>query len=141
MGKGKLRKFAENETFACLVQPTTEEVLGKDHPLKGNWRAQVFHNDHPIVLELGCGKGEYTIALAERFPDKNYIGIDIKGARLWKGAKYATQHALGNVAFVRTRIEFIESLFGPDEISEIWITIPASWKATGACWHLKASST
>ena len=122
MGKGKLKKFAENESFTCLVQPTTEEVLHKDHPLKGHWKEAMFHNDNPIVLELGCGKGEYTVALAERFPDKNYIGIDIKGARLWKGAKYATQHEMGNVAFVRTRIEFIESLFGPDEIAEIWIT-------------------
>ena len=122
MGKGKLKKFRENETFACLVQPTTEEVLNRDHPLKGNWHRDMFHNDHPIVLELGCGKGEYTVALGERFPEKNYIGIDIKGARLWKGAKYATEHSMGNVAFLRTRVEFIESLFGPDEISEIWIT-------------------
>ena len=122
MGKGKLKKFRENETFSCLVQPTTEELLGRDHPLKGHWKQEMFHNDHPIVLELGCGKGEYTIALAERFPEKNYIGIDIKGARLWKGAKYATQQALPNVAFIRTRVELIESLFGPEEIDEIWIT-------------------
>ena len=122
MGKGKLKKFQENETFACLVQPATEEVLHRDHPLKGRWRSDMFHNDHLIVLELGCGKGEYTVALGERFPEKNYIGIDIKGARLWKGAKYATQHQMGNVAFVRTRVEFIESLFGPGEIDEIWIT-------------------
>lgn len=122
MGKGKLKKFRENESFSCLVQPTTEEVLRHDHPLKGNWHRDMFHNDHPIVLELGCGKGEYTVALGERFPEKNYIGIDIKGARLWKGAKYATEHAMPNVAFLRTRIEFIESLFAPGEISEIWIT-------------------
>ena len=122
MGKGKLKKFHENESFSCLVQPTTEEVLRRDHPLKGNWHRDMFHNDHPIVLELGCGKGEYTVALGERFPEKNYIGIDIKGARLWKGAKYATEHAMPNVAFLRTRIEFIESLFAPGEISEIWIT-------------------
>jgi len=122
MGKGKLKKFRENETFSCLVQPSTEEVLHRDHPLKGNWHRDMFHNDHPIVLELGCGKGEYTVALSERFPEKNYIGIDIKGARLWKGAKYATENTLGNVAFLRTRIEFIESLFAAEEISEIWIT-------------------
>ena len=122
MGKGKLKKFRENETFTCLVQPTTEEVLRKDHPLKGNWNRDMFRNGNPIVLELGCGKGEYTVALAERFPGKNYIGIDIKGARLWKGAKYATENRLGNVAFLRTRVEFIESLFAPGEISEIWIT-------------------
>lgn len=122
MGKDKLRKFKENETFSCLVQPQTSEVLGCDHPLKGRWGSVFFHNDRPIVLELGCGKGDYTIDLAERNPSFNYIGIDIKGARLWKGAKYATGHGLGNVGFVRTRIEFIESLFAPGEVSEIWIT-------------------
>lgn len=120
--KNKIGKFRENETFTCLVQPTTEEVFRVDHPLKGNWSKEFFHNDNPIVLELGCGKGEYTIALSEMFPDKNYIGVDIKGARLWKGAKYATEHSLPNVGFLRTRIEFITSLFGPDEVSEIWIT-------------------
>lgn len=137
MGKGKLRKFRENETFSCLVQPATEEVLGKDHPLKGRWHADMFRNDHPIVLELGCGKGEYTVALAERFPDKNHIGIDIKGARLWKGAKYATQQHLDNVAFVRTRIEFIDALFAPSEISEIWITFadPQERKARKRLTH------
>lgn len=122
MGKDKLRKFRENETFSCLIQPSTEEVLNIDHPLKGKWAAEVFGNDRPIVLELGCGKGEYTIDLALRNPGCNYIGVDIKGARLWKGAKYATENKLGNVAFLRTRIEFICSLFGEGEVSEIWIT-------------------
>jgi len=122
MGKDKLRKFAENETFACLVQPKTTEVFGVDHPLKGRWAADFFHNDKPIVVELGCGKGEYTIDLAMRDPSRNYIGVDIKGARLWKGAKFATEHKLENVGFLRTRIEFITSLFGPGEISQIWIT-------------------
>ena len=137
MGKGKLQKFAENETFACLIQPSLQEVLDKesagsdaapacpslmDHPLKGNWGRDFFHNDHPIVLELGCGKGDYTIALALRHPEINYIGIDIKGARMWKGAKTATQMGLQNVGFLRTRIEFIGSLFGPEEVSEIWLT-------------------
>ena len=137
MGKGKLHKFRENESFSCLVQPATEEVLGKDHPLKGNWGKSMFRNDNPTVLELGCGKGEYTVALAERFPEKNYIGIDIKGARLWKGAKYATQQNLGNVAFVRTRVEFIESLFAEGEISEIWITFadPQEKKARKRLTH------
>lgn len=120
-GKNKIGKFRENETFSCLIQPSTDDILKNDHPLKGKWH-EFFHNDHPIVLELGCGKGEYTIALSEKFPDKNYIGVDIKGARLWKGAKYATEHKLENVAFLRTRIEFINSMFGSDEISEIWIT-------------------
>ncbi|MBO7321043.1 MAG: tRNA (guanosine(46)-N7)-methyltransferase TrmB [Bacteroidales bacterium] len=121
-GKDKIRKFRENLTFECLIQPTTEEVLGKDHPIKGHWHEKVFKNQNPIVLELGCGKGEYTIALSERYPDKNFIGVDIKGARLWKGAKYATENALPNVAFLRTRIEFITSLFAENEVSEIWVT-------------------
>lgn len=120
--KDKLKRFRENETFSCLIQPRTEEVLRCDHPIKGNWGRDMFHNQNPIVLELGCGKGEYTISLAERFPERNFIGIDIKGARLWKGAKYATENAMPNVAFLRTRIEFIESLFAPGEVSEIWIT-------------------
>lgn len=122
MGKDKLRKFRENETFSCLIQPSTSEVLGTDHPLKGHWGEKMFGNAHPIVVELGCGKGEYTIDLALRNPSFNYIGVDIKGARLWKGAKYATGHDLRNVSFLRTRIEFIESLFAQDEVSEIWIT-------------------
>ncbi len=133
MGKGKLFKFAENETFACLIQPSLDQVLDKassdsscptliGHPLRGNWGRDFFHNDYPIVLELGCGKGDYTIALALRHPEINYIGVDIKGARMWKGAKMATQMGLKNVGFLRTRIEFIGSLFGPDEVSEIWLT-------------------
>ena len=132
MGHGKLRKFAENETFRCLLQPDASQVLAKEtgsrelklrnHAIKGRWGEEMFGNDHPIVLELGCGKGEYTIALAEKHPEINYIGVDIKGARLWKGAKYATENALPNVAFLRTRIEFIEAFFGPGEVSEIWLT-------------------
>ena len=105
-----------------MIQPATSEVLGCDHPLKGRWSKDFFQNDKPIILELGCGKGDYTIDLAERNPSCNYIGVDIKGARLWKGAKYAEEHSLPNVAFLRTRIEFIESLFAPEEVSEIWIT-------------------
>ena len=130
MGHGKLKKFAENETFRCLLQPAAEDVLVKgsrelvlnDHPIKGNWGREMFGNSNPIVLELGCGGGEYTIALAQRHPEINYIGVDIKGARLWKGAKYATENALPNVAFLRTRIEFITAFFGPSEVSEIWLT-------------------
>ena len=133
MGHGKLKKFAENETFRCLLQPDASQVLAAkepgskalrlcDHPIKGRWGAEMFGNDHPIVLELGCGKGDYTIALALRHPEINYIGVDIKGARLWKGAKFATENALPNVAFLRTRIEFIEAFFGPGEVSEIWLT-------------------
>ncbi len=133
MGHDKLRKFAENETFTCLLQPDASLVLDKsgdpseglrlnDHPIKGRWNGEMFHNDHPIVLELGCGKGEYTIDLSRRFPECNYIGVDIKGARLWSGAKTATEQALPNVTFLRTRIEFIEAFFGPGEVSSIWLT-------------------
>jgi tRNA (guanine-N(7)-)-methyltransferase len=120
--KDKLRKFRENEGFKCLYQPATEEVLGKDYHLKGKWNKEVFKNNNPITIELGCGKGEYTISLAKMFPDRNFIGIDIKGARLWKGAKQATEEKMANVAFIRTRIEFIESIFSQNEISQIWIT-------------------
>ena len=127
MGHDKLRKFAENETFSCLLQPSAQELLAdgyfhlRDHAVKGRWLER-FGNANPIVLELGCGKGEYTIALAERDPSRNYIGVDIKGARLWKGAKYATEHALPNVAFLRTRVEFITAFFAPGEVSEVWLT-------------------
>ena len=124
MGKDKIRRFAENATFRCVVQPEFEEVFGKDYKLKGKWRSDFFGNDHPIVLELGCGRGEYTVALAERFPDRNFIGVDVKGARLWRGAKTATENGMDNVAFLRTRIEFIGSCFAPDEVDEIWITFP-----------------
>ncbi len=124
MGKDKLRKFRENETFACFLQPEFDSVFSGDHPLKGHWHEEFFHNDRPIVLELGCGKGEYTVGLAERDPDRNYIGIDIKGARMWRGAKTATERGMPNVGFLRTRIEFITSLFAKGEVSEIWITFP-----------------
>jgi len=122
MGKDKLKRFAENESFRCLFQPEFEEVFRKDYKLKGKWHSEVFKNDNPIVLELGCGRGEYTVEMGRKYPDINFIGIDIKGARLWRGAKSATEESLTNVAFVRCRIEFIEWLFGPGEVSEIWIT-------------------
>ena len=165
MGHDKLRKFAENETFSCLLQPSAQELLAdgyfhlRDHAVKGHWdrffdscsRIAAVAGDGPdrdsdypaiplegaqgvmadlpeagsrtdIVLELGCGKGEYTIALAERNPERDYIGVDIKGARLWKGAKYATEHRLPNVAFLRTRVEFITAFFAPGEVSEVWLT-------------------
>ena len=124
MGKDKLRRFRENLTFECLVQPEFDEVFHRDHPLKGNWNRDFFRNDNPIVLELGCGKGEYTVALAQRDPQRNYIGIDIKGARMWRGAKTATDRRMHNVGFLRTRIEFIDALFAENEVSEIWITFP-----------------
>ncbi len=124
MGKDKIRKFNENLTFSNLVQPEFEEVFHKDHPMKGHWRSDFFHNDNPIVLELGCGRGEYTVALGGKCPQNNYIGVDIKGARIWRGAKTATQLQMPNVGFLRTRIEFIDSLFGVDEVDEIWLTFP-----------------
>lgn len=123
-GKDKWRRFAENETFRCVIQPEFEEVFRTDYKLKGKWREDFFGNNNPIVLELGCGRGEYTVALAEHFPDCNFIGIDIKGARLWRGAKTATENGMANVAFLRTRIEFIESFFALGEVNEIWITFP-----------------
>ena len=124
MGKDKLKRFAENKTFACFVEPEFEQMFRTEHPLKGNWHRDFFHNDKPIVLELGCGKGEYTVALAERNPDKNFIGVDIKGARMWRGAKTATERGMTNVGFLRARIEFITSLFAAGEVSELWITFP-----------------
>lgn len=130
MGHDKLRKFRENETFKCLLQPDIQDVMIKgeagftlkSHPVAGHWNETMFAQDRPIVLELGCGKGDYTVDLSRRKPEFNYIGVDIKGARLWKGAKYATQNALPNVAFLRTRIEFISAFFAPGEVSEIWLT-------------------
>ena len=124
MGKDKLKRFAENKTFACFVEPEFEQMFRTEHPLKGNWHRDFFHNDNPIVLELGCGKGEYTVALAERNPDKNFIGVDIKGARMGRGAKTATERGMTNVGFLRARIEFITSLFAAGEVSELWITFP-----------------
>lgn len=120
--KNKLKRFKENETFSNVIQPTRKEVT-EGFSLKGNWKAH-FKNEHPIVLELGCGKGEYTVGLAKRNPNKNFIGIDIKGARFWRGAKTALEEGLPNVAFLRTQIELVDLLFGKDEVSEIWITFP-----------------
>lgn len=124
MGKNKLARWTEFGEFNNVIQPETGEVFAKDHPVKGNWKKEIFKNENPIILELGCGKGEYTIGLATRFPDKNHIGIDIKGARMWRGAKTANEQKLPNVAFLRTRIEFISSFFTADEVDEIWITFP-----------------
>ena len=122
--KNKLKRFKENETFNNVFQPTREEVVGDQFPLKGKWSSDFFKNDNPIVLELGCGKGEYSVGLAERFPEKNFIGIDIKGARFWRGAKTAVESGMNNVAFVRTQIELINHIFAENEVSEIWITFP-----------------
>lgn len=124
MGKNKLARFAENEIFPNVFQPSFYEIQEKGFALKGNWRS-FFKNDNPITLELGCGKGEYTIKLAKMFPDRNFIGVDIKGARFWRGAKTAIQENLSNVAFVRTRIDQIPNYFTKeDNVEEIWITFP-----------------
>lgn len=120
--KNKLKRFNENETFTNVIQPSREEVLD-NFSFKGKWHS-FFKNTHPIVIELGCGKGEYTIDLAKKNPDKNFIGIDIKGARFWRGAKTALEDNLGNVAFVRTQIELVDFIFEKGEVDEIWITFP-----------------
>jgi tRNA (guanine-N7-)-methyltransferase len=122
--KNKLKRFLENETFSNLFQPSREILLADEFSLKGNWHREYFKNNRPIVLELGCGKGEYTLGLSERYPDKNFIGIDIKGARIWRGAKTASEQNRKNVAFVRMQIELIERAFAAEEVAEIWITFP-----------------
>lgn len=121
--KNKLQRFAENETFDNMFQLGYDDlVTGFEY--RGNWNSGFFKNNNDIIVELGCGKGEYTVGLASRFPNKNFIGIDIKGARIWKGLKNTEQGNLDNVAFIRTRINLIEYIFGPSEVSEIWITFP-----------------
>lgn len=122
MGKGKLQKFAEMETFRNVFQYPYSVIESVPFEMKGRWRDEYFHNQNPIVLELGCGKGEYTVGLARMFPDINFIGVDIKGARMHKGAKEAISENLANVAFLRTNIEFIDRFFGEDEVQEIWLT-------------------
>jgi len=124
VGKNKLARWAEMETFNNVIQPGEDAGFRKNHPIKGKWRSVFFHNQNPLILELGCGRGEYTIGLSERFPGNNYIGIDIKGARMWRGAKTAYEKKLPNVAFLRTRIEFINSFFDENEVDEIWLTFP-----------------
>lgn len=125
MGKNKLKKFREMETIDFVFQyPFAALQAEGGFPLKGRWREEFFHNSGPIVLELGCGKGEYTVGLARRFPGSNFIGIDIKGARMWTGACQARDEKLGNVAFVRTDIELLNYFFAPGEVDEIWITFP-----------------
>jgi tRNA (guanine-N7-)-methyltransferase len=124
VGKNKLARWNELGTFSKVFQPEIGAVAAKDHPVKGTWKGDVFKNQNPVILELGCGKGEYTIGLATRFPENNYAGIDIKGARMWRGAKTASEQNLQNAAFLRTRIEFINSFFTEDEVDEIWITFP-----------------
>lgn len=122
--KNKQKRFRENETFHNVYQPTREELVDAIYKLKGKWKTEVFKNDNPLVLELGCGKGEYTVGLAQRYPDRNFIGIDIKGARFWRGAKTAIEEDIPNAAFIRTQIELIDHIFAENEVDEIWITFP-----------------
>lgn len=124
MGKNKLARWTELGSYSNVIQPTIADVSGKDHPIKGKWNKEMFRNENPIILELGCGKGEYTVGLATRFPGNNYIGLDIKGARMWRGAKTSNEQKLNNAAFLRTRIEFINSFFTTNEVDEIWVTFP-----------------
>ena len=122
--KNKLRKFQENSTFKNVIQPSIKEIIRKNHILKGKWRKNVFKNSNPIYLELGCGKGEYSTFLAKKNPDKNFIGIDIKGARFWYGAKLSQAKCLENIYFLRTKIEHLQNFFEDSEVDEIWITFP-----------------
>jgi len=123
VAKKKLIHFQENLTFPHLFQPGYKEVQSGFH-LRSQWNHAFFKNQNPVVIELGCGKGEYTVGLAAKYPKKNLIGIDFKGSRLWRGCKTVSEQGLKNVAFVRTRVDYLENLFGPREISEIWITFP-----------------
>ena len=124
MGKGKLKKFADMAQYDNVIEHPFSVIDDVAFPLRGNWKHEFFKNDNPIVLELGCGRGEYTVALARRFPEKNFIGVDIKGARMWTGATEAKNEGLTNVGFLRTNIEIIDRLFAQSEVSEIWLTFP-----------------
>lgn len=124
MGKNKIARFNENKILPNVIQPTREEAISGAFELKGNWRKNFFKNENPIVLELGCGKGEYSVGLAKNFSEKNFIGIDIKGARFWFGAKEAINENMNNVAFLRTQIELVDYFFDENEVDEIWITFP-----------------
>jgi len=122
--KNKLKRFNENNTFANVFQPKREELVDTNYQMKGNWNIKYFKNNNPLILELGCGKGEYTVNLAKKFPNKNFIGIDIKGARFWRGAKTGVEENIPNIAFIRTQIELIDHVFTENEVDEIWITFP-----------------
>lgn len=122
MAKNKLKRFADNATMSCIFQPNLETALNDSFELKGKWHADYFKNDHPIVLELGCGKGEYAVGLGKKYPNRNYIGVDVKGARIWEGANVVRNENLKNIAFVRARIDFVHTFFGKNEVDEIWLT-------------------
>ncbi len=124
MGKNKLKKFAEMREFACVLQYPREELIKNGFPHRGLWNAEFFKREAPIVVELGCGKGEYTVELAKSDADRNYIGVDIKGARMWRGAKTVEEEEISNAAFLRAEIENIDKFFVPGEVEELWITFP-----------------
>lgn len=120
--KKKLIRFAEMKTMSCVFEPTMDDCKNENFVLRGKWRSDYFKNENPIVLELGCGKGEYAVGLGKKYPNKNFIGVDIKGARMWYGAKEVLETNMKNVAFLRTRIDFIASFFVANEVDEIWLT-------------------
>ena len=122
--KNKLKRFQDNEVFENVIQPLRSEIVEEEFQFKGKWKRDFFKNDKPLILELGCGKGEYTLGLAERNKDCNYLGIDIKGARFWRGAKTALENEMPNVGFLRTQIELVDQVFAEGEVDEIWITFP-----------------
>ena len=124
MGKNKLKKFAEIDRMECVLQYPREKLIAQGFPFKGHWHDEIFKNSNPIVLELGCGKGEYTVGLAQKYPQKNFVGIDIKGARIWKGAKEVEEKGITNAIFLRSEIENISDFFEAQEVDEIWITFP-----------------
>jgi tRNA (guanine-N7-)-methyltransferase len=124
VAKNKIKQFAEVEQFENVVHHVQHEQAMPNHPLKGKWKKEFFKNNQPIILELGCGKGEYTLGLGRKNPSNNYIGVDLKGNRIWTGAKSALSEGLTNIAFLRTRIENIDTVFEKEEVDEIWITFP-----------------
>ncbi|MCG8574571.1 MAG: tRNA (guanosine(46)-N7)-methyltransferase TrmB [Flavobacteriales bacterium] len=122
MGKKKLIRFQDMKTMDCVFEPDMKTCLEDSFPLKGKWRSDYFKNDKPLIIELGCGKGEYTVQLAKQYPNKNYVGLDIKGSRIWYGADEVRREGMNNVGFVRTKVDFVEKFFAPGEVDEIWLT-------------------
>ncbi len=122
MAKNKQRRFADNATMDCVFQPNLETALNDSFHMKGKWHSEFFENDNPLIVELGCGKGEYAVGLGKKYPQHNYIGMDIKGARIWEGANRVREEGLSNIGFVRARIDFVHKFFGENEVDEIWLT-------------------